>query len=128
MKYLLDTHILLWAVEDNPKLSQKARQIINNEDNELLFSVASIWEIAIKVGRGKPDFLFNPSLLRRVLLDAGYLEIPILGHHVPFVQELPNIHKDPFDRLLIATAKMEGFILMTADGHIAKYSQDILLV
>jgi len=128
VKYLLDTHILLWAVEDNPKLSQKVRQIINDDDNDLLFSVASIWEIAIKVGRGKPDFTFNPTILRRILLDAGYLEMPILGHHVPFVQDLPNIHKDPFDRLLIATAKLEGFILVTADTHVAKYDNQIILV
>lgn len=128
MKYLLDTHILLWAVEDNPKLSQKARQIINNTDNELLFSVVSIWEIAIKVGRGKPDFTFNPTILRRILLDAGYLEMPVLGHHAPFVQDLPNIHKDPFDRLLIATAKLEGLILITADSYVAEYDDSIILV
>lgn len=128
MKYLLDTHILLWAVEDNPKLSQKARQIIDNPENELLFSVVSIWEIAIKIGRGKDDFSFDPNILRRVLLDADYLEIPVLGHHVPFVQHLPDIHKDPFDRLLIATAKAEGFILVTADSHVAKYDNQIVLV
>lgn len=128
MKYLLDTHILLWAVEDSPKLSQKARQIIDNPENELLFSVVSIWEIAIKVGRGKDDFSFDPNILCRVLLDADYLEIPVLGHHVPFVQHLPDIHKDFFDRLLIATAKAEGFILVTADSHVAKYDNQIVLV
>lgn len=128
MKYLLDTHILLWAVEDNPKLSPKARQLIDNSDSELLFSVVSIWEIAIKVGRGKDDFSFDPNILRRVLLDADYLEIPVLGHHVPFVQHLPDIHKDPFDRLLIATAKAEGFILVTADSYVAKYDHQIILV
>lgn len=72
MKYLLDTHILLWSVEDNPKLSKSARAIIENSDNTLLFSVVSIWEVAIKIGTNKPDFDFNPSVLRRVLLDADY--------------------------------------------------------
>lgn len=84
--------------------------------------------MAIKVGTGKRDFDFNPSSLRRVLLDADYLEMPVLGHYVPFVYELPQIHKDPFDRLLIATAKLEGLTLVTHDGDVAKYGSNILKV
>ncbi len=128
MRYLLDTHILLWAVEDNPKLSKKARSIIEDENNTLVFSVVSIWEVAIKLGTNKVDFNFNPASLRRVLLDAGYEEMPVLGHHVPFISELPNIHKDPFDRLLIATAKLEGMTLLTADGLVSQYGNNIMAV
>lgn len=128
MKYLLDTHILLWAVEDNPKLSSKARAIIADDSNDLVFSVVSIWEVAIKLGTHKVDFNFNPATLRRVLLDAGYIEMSILGHHVPYVYELPSIHKDPFDRLLIATAKLEGMILLTVDSAVLQYGSNIMSV
>lgn len=121
MKLLLDTHLLLWLAATPKKLSKKARTYIENQDNELFFSAASIWEVAIKQTLGREDFTVDAHLLRRGLLDNGYSELPILSDHAVAVNGLPDIHKDPFDRMLIAQATVEGFVLLTADATLAKY-------
>lgn len=121
MKLLLDTHLLLWLAATPKKLSKKARSFIENEENELFFSAASIWEIAIKQTLGRADFIVDAHLLRRGLLDNGYSELPILSDHAVAVNGLPEIHKDPFDRMLIAQATVEGFVLLTADATVVKY-------
>jgi len=121
MKLLLDTHVLLWAAGQPKRLSATARKLLNDADNELLFSAASLWEIAIKRGLGRSDFRVDPRLLRRGLLDNGYGEIPITSEHAVMVDELPSIHKDPFDRILIAQAMVEGIALLTADPLVAQY-------
>lgn len=121
MKLLLDTHVLLWAVGFPKLLSPATRSLLNNPRNELLFSVASIWEVAIKHSRGRMDFQVPPTLLRRTLMDDGYEELPVLGQHAVAVDSLPPIHKDPFDRLLIAQAMVEGIILLTVDETVARY-------
>ena len=121
MKFLLDTHIILWAAQDAENLSPKARLLINDKDNELFFSVASLWEMVIKSGLGRTDFKVDTRLLRRGLLDNDYNELPILSEHVTAVENLPAIHKDPFDRLLVAQAMVEGITLLTADSLVAKY-------
>lgn len=128
MKYLLDTHILLWAAADHPRLSQAAREIINNQDNELLFSAASIWEISIKSGLGRADFTVNPALFRRALLDNGYIELPINSQHAAATANLPEIHKDPFDRILLAQSQIEGIILLSADEKVAAYGNTVQAV
>ncbi|PKO78252.1 MAG: PIN domain nuclease [Betaproteobacteria bacterium HGW-Betaproteobacteria-15] len=128
MKVLLDTHILLWAAADSASLSEKAREILLSGSAELHFSAASIWEVAIKMGLGRPDFAVDPRQLRRGLLSNGYLELPITGEHAVEVSELEDLHKDPFDRILIAQAKVEGMQLVTADKLVAKYSGNILMV
>lgn len=128
MKYLLDTHILLWAACDHPHLSQTARDIIGNQDNELLFSAASIWEVAIKSSLGRADFNLNPALLRRALLDNAYTELPISSQHAAATANLPNIHKDPFDRILIAQSQIEGLVLLSADKQVAAYGNTIQAV
>ena len=128
MKVLLDTHILLWAAADSASLSEKAREILLSGAAELHFSAASIWEVAIKMGLGRPDFAVDPRQLRRGLLSNGYLELPITGEHAVEVSELEDLHKDPFDRILIAQAKVEGMQLVTADKLVAKYSGNILMV
>jgi PIN domain nuclease of toxin-antitoxin system len=128
MKVLLDTHILLWAAADSASLSEKAREILLSGSAELHFSAASIWEVAIKMGLGRPDFAVDPRQLRRGLLSNGYLELPITGEHAVEVSELEDLHKDPFDRILIAQAKVEGLQLVTADKLVAKYSGNILMV
>lgn len=128
MKYLLDTHILLWAAYGDSKLSQAAREIIQNEDNELLFSAASIWEIAIKSSLGREDFSLNPAVFRRALLDNGYSELAITGTHATVTQTLPDIHKDPFDRMLVAQSLSEGIALLSADKKVAAYSNTVILV
>ncbi len=121
MKLLLDTHVLLWAAGEPARLSASARRLINDVNNEPLFSVASLWEIAIKRGLGRKDFQVDARLLRRGLLDNGYGELPITSNHVIAVEDLPSIHKDPFDRLLVAQATVEGITLLTLDLVVARY-------
>ena len=121
MKLLLDTHLLLWAAGQPNRLSSAARKLINAPSNELVFSAASIWEVAIKSGLGRSDFQANPRLLRRGLLDNGYSELPVLSEHVVAIDSLPLIHRDPFDRLLVAQATVEGIMLLTADSVLAQY-------
>jgi PIN domain nuclease of toxin-antitoxin system len=122
MKLLLDTHILLWAAQGAEHLPLGAKTLMSETENELLFSVASIWEIVIKCGLGREDFKVDPRLLRRNLLDNDYRELPILSEHAVAIEALPPIHKDPFDRMLIAQATVEGITLLTADAQLAKYS------
>ena len=128
MNLLLDTHILLWAATEPSKLSPKATALISNEDNRLYFSAASLWEVVIKNGLGRPDFRVDPHLLRRGLVDNGYLELPITSQHTLAVSHLPDIHKDPFDRILVAQAETEGFLLITSDELVARYPGPVRLV
>lgn len=128
MKLLLDTHLLLWAAGAPDRLSNSARLAIENPQNALLFSAASIWEVAIKRSLGRADFNVDARLLRRGLLDNGYEELKISSEHAVFVDSLPNIHKDPFDRILIAQASVEGITLLTADALVAQYAGVIELV
>ncbi len=128
MKYLLDTHLLLWAAHSPERLSAKALAIFNDLDSLLYFSAASIWEIAIKNGLGRDDFKVNVSLFRRSLLDNGYSELPLQSAHTVFLEGLPALHKDPFDRILVAQATAEGITLVTADSLVAAYPGAIELV
>jgi PIN domain nuclease of toxin-antitoxin system len=128
MKLLLDTHLLLWAAGEPQRLSRTARRLIDNPDNELLFSAASLWEVAIKRGLGREDFKVDARLLRRGLLDNGYSELPIISDHVVATESLPLIHKDPFDRVLVAQATVEGVTLLTIDSLVAQYPGPIKTV
>ena len=121
MKLLLDTHVLLWALEDSPRLSVEARTLLGEEENILLFSAISMAEIAIKAALRRPDFRIDPNIVRRTLLDDGYLELPLTGDHAVAVAGLPPIHKDPFDRLLVAQATVEGIALLSSDAAVADY-------
>lgn len=121
MKLLLDTQLLLWAAGQPERLSARARKLLQDPRNELLFSAASLWEIAIKKTLGRDDFRVEPRLLRRGLLDNGYLELPVTGQHAVSIDGLPPLHKDPFDRLLLAQALSEGITLLTADAQLARY-------
>jgi len=121
MKLLLDTHLLLWATEASPRLPAAARRLIANPANELIFSVASIWEIAIKHGKGSERFYAAPGFVREALLEHGYSELNMSGKHVVATADLPSIHKDPFDRILIAQSMVEGITLLTSDAVIARY-------
>jgi len=128
MKFLLDTHLLLWAVAESKKLPPRARAEIENLDNELFFSAASLWEVTIKRGLGRADFTVDPRLLRRGLIDNGYIELPITSEHAVAVDGLPPLHKDPFDRLLVAQSVVEGITLLTADRLVAQYPAPIRLM
>lgn len=121
MHLLLDTHLLLWAAATPEQLSREARELIEDAENILVFSAASIWEITIKRSLGRADFRVDPGLLRRGLVEHGYEELPITSTHAMAVAHLPPVHRDPFDRMLIAQAETEGFLLLTADDDIAEY-------
>jgi PIN domain nuclease of toxin-antitoxin system len=121
MKLLLDTHLLMWAAWTPRRISSAARSLISSTDNELIFSAASLWEIAIKQALEKDDFGVDARVLRRGLLDNGYGELPVNGDHAVAIRALPLIHMDPFDRILIAQATVEGITLLTADPIVARY-------
>lgn len=121
MKLLLDTHLLLWAAGMPDRLSAEARALIDMPENELFFSAASLWEIAIKAGLGRADFQVDARVLRRGLLDNGYGELAVASEHAVETVSLPAIHKDPFDRILVAQAMVEGITLLTADPLVAEY-------
>lgn len=128
MHLLLDTHVLLWAAGLPERLSDEAARLIEDPANRLLFSAGSLWEIAIKRGLGRPDFRVDPEVLRRGLLENGYEELAISGNHALAVGHLPQIHKDPFDRLLVAQAGQEGLLLLTTDETVAEYPGPIRLI
>ncbi len=118
---LLDTHLLLWAAAGSDKLPAEAADLINDPGNRLYFSAASIWEVVIKNSLQREDFHVDPHLLRRGLVDNGYDELGITSAHTLGVAHLPSIHKDPFDRMLVAQAEVEGFLLLTKDELVAQY-------
>jgi PIN domain nuclease of toxin-antitoxin system len=128
MKLLLDTHILMWAAGNPERLSTDARTLLNDPESELFFSAASLWEIAIKNNLGRADFQVNARLLRRGLLDNGYQELAISSVHAVSIDSLPMIHKDPFDRILVAQAMVEGITLLKADSVVAQYPVAIRMV
>jgi len=121
VRLLLDTHLLLWTVGPDERLSSQARRLIGYPENELLFSMASVWEVAIKYGRARDDFQVDPRLLRRALLDNGYRELAVAGEHAVAVANLPPLHRDPFDRILVAQSVVEGITLLTSDPRVAQY-------
>ncbi|MCG1042914.1 type II toxin-antitoxin system VapC family toxin [Mycetohabitans sp. B8] len=128
MKVLLDTHLILWAAADAPELPAAARALLDDPACTPLFSVASLWEIVVKRGLARADFQVEPRVLRRSLLDVGYEELPLVTAHALELEHLPLIHRDPFDRILIAQAVAEGIPLVTHDATIAKYPSPIRLV
>lgn len=121
MNLLLDTHLLLWAAGFPERLSEQARALLEEPDNRLFFSAASIWEVTIKNGLGRADFQVDPHLLRRGLVENGYEELPIISSHTLAISHLPPIHRDPFDRILVAQAEYEGILLLTSDEVVARY-------
>ncbi len=128
MKLLLDTHLLLWAAAQPERLSRPAQLLLADTKNQLLFSAASIWEISSKRGLGRADFHVDPRLLRRGLIDNEYEELPITGAHAATVDMLPPLHKDPFDRILIAQSIVESITFLTADPLLAQYPGSIRVI
>lgn len=121
MRLLLDTHLLLWAAGQTSRLSPAATALLTDPVNELYFSAASLWEVAIKRALGRADFQVDPGLLRRGLTENGYRELPVTGEHAVAATLLPLLHKDPFDRILVAQAVVEAITLLTADPIVARY-------
>lgn len=122
---LVDTHLLLWASGEPLRLSPKARRLLDNQNSQLWFSAASLWEVAIKHELGRADFRVEPRRLRRGLIDNGWHELAISSEHAVATLDLPPIHKDPFDRMLVAQARVEGLALVTSDEVVARYPGDV---
>ena len=126
--FLLDTHLLLWAAIDPKRLPADVRDLITDAANTLVFSVVSLWEVVIKTGLGRADFRVDAGRLRRGLLEAGYRELPITSEHAIAASHLPQLHKDPFDRMLVAQAETEGVTLLTSDPLLARYAGAVRMV
>jgi len=118
--------MLIWAANNPKQLPLRAQTLIADMGNDLFFSAASLWEVAIKFSLNRADFQVDPYILRQGLLDNDYREIPVSGVHAIALKDLPPIHKDPFDRILIAQARLEGITLLTSDTIIARYESPIL--
>lgn len=128
MRLMLDTHLLLWSVGVSARLSAEARRLLEDATNTLLFSSASIWEIAIKASARRRDVSVDARLVRRTLLNSGYIELPVSGEHAVAIADLPLLHRDPFDRMLVAQSITEGITLLTGDRQIARYPGPIQYV
>ena len=125
---LLDTHLVLWSALAPQRLPAKAAKLIGSRDSAMAFSVASLWEVAIRSSMGRPDFNVDAAALRRWLLQEGFTELPIRPEHVLEVAHLAWRHRDPFDRLLVAQATLEGAVLWTADAALKPYGRMVKLV
>ena len=121
MRLLLDTHLLLWAAASSKRLPREARELMENESNDVYYSAASIWEIAIKSSLRRKDFRIDLPLLLATLPEMGLVELPITAAHAAGVTGLPPIHRDPFDRLLIAQSITEPLTLLTNDALLERY-------
>lgn len=119
--YLVDTHLLVWAADETERLSADAAAVLANPASELVFSVASLWELVIKLALGRTVVRGDVAALRRGLLAGRYRELHVTADHAFAVAELPLIHADPFDRLIIAQARTEGLTLLTSDAVVARY-------
>lgn len=128
MNLLLDTHIALWAIADSPKLPAKARELIANPRNTVWISAASLWEITIKHSLGRGDMPVSGREALAYFEQAGYRFLPIEPEHTVAVGELPHLHADPFDRLLVAQARQVPMHLVTHDAMVARYGETIIRV
>jgi PIN domain nuclease of toxin-antitoxin system len=128
MRILLDTHLLLWALGAPARLPAAAREAILDAANEVLFSAASIWEIAIKAGLGRADFRANPVEIARAAVASGIDELPVRAQHAALTAQLPRHHRDPFDRLLLAQAMTEPARLLTVDAALETYSELVVVL
>ncbi len=125
MQLLVDTHLLLWSVAASRKLPAKARELLTDPENEVLYSAASVWEIAIKSGFRRADFQVDLPSLLRAFAGAGFTELAISSAHAAHVLSLPDLHKDPFDRLLVAQAQTEPAVLLTNDEQLGPYGAHV---
>jgi len=128
VRLLLDTHLLLWAAASSRRLSREARALVEDSANEVYYSAASIWEIAIKGALGRRDFRVALPALLEALPRMGLAELPVTGAHAERVAALPPVHRDPFDRMLVAQSIAEPLTLLTNDALLARYGRSVRLV
>ena len=128
MRILLDSHLVLWAAADDPRMSAEARDAIENPANDVYFSAASIWDMAIKSALRRKDFRVDVSALRASLPARGFTELAVTGHHAAATLRLPAIHRDPFDRLLVSQSLIEPMILLTSDQTLSAYGPTVRVV
>lgn len=126
--YLLDTHLLLWIVDDDRRLPLAVRGVLDDPEAEVGFSVASIWEVAIKARLAKAGFHVDPRRLRRKLMEGGLHEVGITAEHAITAAALPMLHRDPFDRMLVAQSTVEDAVLLTVDQVLARYPGPVRLL
>jgi PIN domain nuclease of toxin-antitoxin system len=127
VRLLLDTHVFLWSLAASRRLPADVRDLVSDPRNVVLFSAASVWEIAIKSGLGRKDFHVDLPELLKAAAATGFLELPVSSAHAARVATLPDLHKDPFDRLLIAQTLAESAILLTNDAPLGRYSKQVRL-
>ena len=128
MRLLLDTHVLIWALREPHRLSEATRAMITGPDVEVLFSAASIWEIAIKLELGRPTFTVRPEAVTKAAVETGFIELPVCSAAASLVATLPLHRRDPFDRLLVAQAISEPARLLTVDARLPAYSELVELL
>lgn len=128
MRVLVDTHLLLWAAARSRRLPKEARRLLENPRNEVYYSAASLWEIAIKLGLRRADFQVELGRLRSALAQMAFLELPVTGAHAERLATLPPIHRDPFDRMLVSQSLCEPLVLLTNDANLAGYGEFVRVV
>ncbi|WEK03100.1 MAG: type II toxin-antitoxin system VapC family toxin [Candidatus Devosia phytovorans] len=125
MRVFLDTHILLWASAKRDRLPLGVAEILEAATTVPCFSVVNVWEVAIKAALGRSDFTVDPGDLRRRWLDIGYRELDVTGEHAVAIGQLPLIHRNPFDRMLVTQAKVEGLDFYTSDAQLSRYGDPV---
>lgn len=128
MRLLLDTHVLLWSVAQSDRLPDAARALLEDTDNALYCSTVSLWEITIKAALRRADFEVDVRKLRQALVRMGIDELPVEGRHAEALMQLPPVHKDPFDRMLIAQSMAEPLLLLTNDAMLTEYWDGVRLI
>jgi PIN domain nuclease of toxin-antitoxin system len=128
MRLLVDTHLLLWAAARSRRLPKEARRLLESTRNEVYYSAASLWEIAIKLGLRRAEFQVDLGRLLIALSQMGFLELPVTGAHAERVAALPPLHKDPFDRMLVAQSLCEPLVLLTNDEVLGGYGELVRVV
>jgi PIN domain nuclease of toxin-antitoxin system len=128
MRLLVDTHLLLWAAASSRRLPQEARRLLEDPENEVFYSAASLWEIAIKAALRRPDFRADVARLRPALVEMGFVELQVSGAHAERLARLPPLHKDPFDRMLVAQSLSEPLVLVTNDAVLEDYGEVVRVV
>lgn len=124
---LLDTRLLLWAAFAPEKLSAEASEILQSRETPLAFSLVTLWEVAIQTSLARPDFSVDPQRLHRALLAEGFVEVPITAAQIARLATLPWVHRDPFDRLLVAQAMEDKLTLLTSDATLKRYGRFVKL-